>query len=55
LYGINLHFGRLDFGHYISYVKENDKWFLYNDSKDPEEIKDIQSNNAYMLFYILDE
>ena len=51
LYGINIHFGKMDHGHYISYVKKNDKWFMHNDSQEPEEIKDIQNNNAYMLFY----
>jgi len=51
LCGINIHSGTMNYGHYISYIKENNKWFAYNDSNEPEEIKDIQNNNAYILFY----
>lgn len=59
LIGINLHqalgYNRnINAGHYTSIVKDigNNNWYLYNDSDEPIEIKkDLQSNDAYLLFY----
>ena len=59
LIGINVHreigFGSLNAGHYISIVKNkfNNKWYVFDDAKDPEELeeKEIQNKNAYLLFY----
>ena len=61
LIGVNIHqsIGRdsnINLGHYTSIVKDknNGKWFLYNDSCEPElkSSKDVQSSNAYILFYV---
>jgi len=59
LIGINVHreigFGSLNAGHYVSIVKNkfNNKWYVYDDAKDPEELEEneIQNRNAYLLFY----
>jgi len=57
LFGINNHHGyNIHFGHYTSIVKNrfNNKWYRFNDSNDIKQInslKEIQNNNAYLLFY----
>ena len=56
LFAVNIHHGRnSNSGHYISIVKNNisKKWYSYNDENVTEinDEKDIQSNNAYLLFY----
>ncbi len=59
LIGINVHreigFGSINAGHYVSIVKNkyDNKWYLFDDSKDPEELEEneIQNRNAYLLFY----
>ena len=61
LIGVNLHLSLGDFenintGHYVSFVKNmnNNIWYIYNDSDQPEKITDIddlQNNDAYLLFY----
>jgi len=59
LIGINVHremgFGSINAGHYISIVKNkyNNKWYVFDDAKDPEELEEneIQNKNAYLLFY----
>ena len=42
----------IDFGHYYSYVKVNDKWYEFNDET-VREVKDIITDKAYILFYRL--
>jgi len=61
LIGINLHEGlgcskNINAGHYTSIVKNriNNNWYFYNDSNEPILIcdkEDLQSNDAYLLFY----
>ena len=61
LIGINLHQAlgycqNINAGHYTSIIKNrlNNNWYLYNDSEEPELIynkKDLQSSDAYLLFY----
>lgn len=59
LIGINIHLSlscdeNINAGHYISYVKNmiNNKWYIYNDADEPEEINNnLQNNDAYLLFY----
>ena len=61
LIGINLHQAlgysqNINAGHYTSIVKNmtNHKWYLYNDSEQPEiqfNKKDLQRNDACILFY----
>lgn len=61
LYGVNCHFGAgrggMDFGHYISLVKNryNDNWYNFNDSCEPTKLSSIDqivNQNSYILFYI---
>jgi ubiquitin carboxyl-terminal hydrolase 8 len=54
LIGINIHQGfTINSGHYTSYVKNiiNKKWYHYNDSQQITKVRNIQNQNAYMLFY----
>ncbi len=45
------HVGSTNFGHYYAYCKNmNGKWYEYDDA-DVTELKDIPSNNAYVIFY----
>ena len=53
LFGVVNHSGIVDFGHYYSYIKVNNKdWYEFND----DSVKAIESNfdtsKAYILFYI---
>ena len=54
LYGIIVHAGQTwKSGHYYSFVRNEEKWFMWNDEKITE-IKDIDrvlKQNAYILFY----
>lgn len=56
LFGVNIHsdFGGINSGHYYSYCKNNydNKWYCYNDEH-TEEINNVQSKDAYLLFYYL--
>jgi ubiquitin C-terminal hydrolase len=55
LIGIICHNGTMNFGHYYSIIKNNNKWFLMNDDEISE--FDIETNknriftNAYILLY----
>ena len=54
LFGIINHVGRLNSGHYYSFIKNKDnEWIEYNDAK-VNEIKDFSdcSDSVYALFYI---
>ena len=54
LFGIINHMGRINSGHYYSYIKlENKEWFEFNDSKvmQIDNLSDT-SESAYALFYI---
>jgi len=63
LIGINIHmafgFGSINAGHYISIVKNNhdQEWYLFDDGKEVQKIDkdELQSRNAYLLFYLLQE
>ena len=56
LYGVVNHFGSLEFGHYIAYIKKNDKWIKCNDSEVTIiDEKQVMNSNAYILFYICKE
>lgn len=54
LIGINLHheFRSINAGHYTSIAKYNNKWYLFDDDNNVQELNNIQNNNAYLLFYI---
>lgn len=53
LYGINIHEGKLNYGHYYSYCKNNFKgyWNEFNDSR-VSPLIELQDSNALILFYI---
>lgn len=56
LSSVIVHKGKMDSGHYVSYAREGDEWFLFDDSKvvlvDEQE---VLAAEAYMLFYIVQE
>ena len=55
LYAINIHVGSLRGGHYYSLLNNNDTWYIYNDENKIKkfiDIKGIQDNDAYLLFYV---
>jgi len=54
LYAVNLHQGQAQYGHYWSVCKNlNDTWYLFDDGNVSKchNISDIQSHDAYILFY----
>jgi ubiquitin C-terminal hydrolase len=54
LYGMILHGGDRHGGHYISATRNMNNWYLNNDSRSSKvELKSIDVNSIYMLFYII--
>ena len=55
LIAVNMHFslGGINSGHYVSIIKHNDKWILYNDENPIQEVNNHQFKEAYILFYKL--
>jgi ubiquitin C-terminal hydrolase len=58
LYGVIMHKGQMNCGHYIAYTKNsiNGKWYLFDDSNvlhiENEEVENkLKNNYAYVLFY----
>ena len=52
LFGVVNHFGTLGGGHYTSYVKNNENWFLYDDSAVTQVSENqVKTQAAYILFY----
>ena len=59
LESIIVHYGNINFGHYIAYKKIENKWFEFNDSNsyqneieiDKNKIKDDIKENCYLLLY----
>ena len=51
------HYGNLQSGHYVSYVKVDDEWYHCNDShiSYTTESHVLQQGNAYLLFYLRDD
>ncbi len=47
------HSGTLDFGHYYSYIKSDDHWYLANDTRmsNIDESHVLNNPSAYILFY----
>ncbi|GAM84932.1 hypothetical protein ANO11243_029350 [Dothideomycetidae sp. 11243] len=56
LSSVIVHKGKMDSGHYVSFSRVYDEWFLFDDSKvvlvDENE---VLSSEAYMLFYVVRE
>lgn len=55
LQGAVIHYGSLSGGHYVYVGKQNDKWYLFNDSsvseiRSEDELKNLLSK-AYWLYY----
>ena len=51
LFAISNHTGSLNGGHYYAYCKmEDNQWYNFNDTS-VTKIKDIETKNAYCLFY----
>ncbi|GAB7356371.1 hypothetical protein MBLNU459_g7155t1 [Dothideomycetes sp. NU459] len=56
LSSVIVHKGKMDSGHYVSYSREGDEWFLFDDSKVVlVEEKEVLAAEAYMLFYVIRE
>lgn len=56
LSSVVVHKGKMDSGHYVSYSREGDEWFLFDDSKVVlVEEREVLAAEAYMLFYIIRE
>ena len=55
LFAVNMHYsaGSINSGHYVSVIKYNNKWLLFNDDNNIVEVKNPQFNEAYILFYKL--
>lgn len=54
LSSVIVHKGKLDNGHYISYSRQGDEWFRFDDSMVVQvEEREVLSAEAYMLFYVL--
>ena len=52
LFGICNHIGNCYGGHYYSYVKNNDKWYEFNDTRITEiKIDKLITNKAYCFFF----
>lgn len=53
LVGTVNHSGTLDFGHYYSYIKSDDRWYLANDMhiSQVDESHALNNPSAYILFY----
>jgi ubiquitin C-terminal hydrolase len=52
LYAVCNHIGSLNGGHYFSFIKKHDKWYLCDDDDITEiDESNIISNHAYILFY----
>lgn len=55
LFGVVLHIGSLDNGHYMAYGKREGSWFEFNDQKVTSKKKeDVEGDgSAYLLMYQL--
>lgn len=56
LSSVVVHKGKIDNGHYISYCRQGDEWFRFDDSMVVQvEEKEVLGAEAYMLFYVVRE
>ncbi|KAI5361619.1 Putative Zinc finger, RING/FYVE/PHD-type, ubiquitin specific protease [Septoria linicola] len=56
LSSVVVHKGKIDSGHYISYSRQDDDWFRFDDSMVVQvDEKDVLNAEAYMLFYVVEE
>jgi len=55
LSSVIVHKGKLDSGHYVSYSREGNDWFLFDDSKVVLATEaEVLEANAYLLFYVVE-
>ena len=52
LYAVTNHIGNLNTGHYYSYIRVNNEWYYFTDSKVVKANPQYNSNEVYTLFYI---
>jgi ubiquitin carboxyl-terminal hydrolase 22/27/51 len=56
LSSVVVHKGKIDNGHYISYSRQADEWFRFDDSMVVQvDEKEVLCAEAYMLFYVISE
>jgi ubiquitin carboxyl-terminal hydrolase 22/27/51 len=56
LSSVVVHKGKMDSGHYISYSKQEQQWFRFDDSMVVQvDEKEVLNAEAYMLFYVVAE
>ncbi|KAL1844090.1 hypothetical protein VTJ49DRAFT_4942 [Mycothermus thermophilus] len=49
-----VHVGEIDTGHYVSYCRVGDQWFVFNDHKvEVAQISDVLNSRPYLLFYVV--
>jgi ubiquitin carboxyl-terminal hydrolase 22/27/51 len=50
-----VHKGKIDSGHYVSYARQGEEWFRFDDSMVVRvDEKEVLGAEAYMLFYCVD-
>jgi ubiquitin C-terminal hydrolase len=59
LYGAIIHFGNIDGGHYIYVGKQNDEWYIFNDSQvskinSPDELSRLLCKSYTLCYTLLD-
>ena len=53
LSSVIVHKGKIDSGHYVSYYREGDDWFMFDDSKVILVSEaEVLAAEAYLLFYM---
>lgn len=56
LSSVVVHKGKIDNGHYISYSRQGNEWFRFDDEKVVQvEEREVLQAEAYMLFYVIAE
>lgn len=54
LSSVIVHKGKIDSGHYVSYSREGNDWFMFDDSKVVlVNEADVLAAEAYILFYMV--
>jgi ubiquitin carboxyl-terminal hydrolase 22/27/51 len=55
LSSVIVHKGKIDSGHYVSYARQGEEWFRFDDSMVVRvEEREVLGAEAYMLFYCVD-